>query len=207
MDSHLEILEETLRLGHLAPTAPDTLGESASRGSNRDLPRLVWIIHAVPSRPYQVVTRFTKKTRSSWRNVPTSTSAATLPPLDPSSLKVSVSDVPEGGDLEPRLPCACDRRNAAERLSLKCRQTREEAERRTHAAALHLENQFLMELKNMLCSRPLFKLTRTAFGLFLNFTGRNFLYYIFITSNLYVHPSILGQKWIISKWHLHTQHW
>ncbi|XP_077417452.1 DNA polymerase delta subunit 2 [Vanacampus margaritifer] len=26
MNSHLEILEETLRLGHLAPTAPDTLG-------------------------------------------------------------------------------------------------------------------------------------------------------------------------------------
>lgn len=90
MDNHLEILEETLRLRHLAPTAPDTLGESASRGSNKDLPRLVWIIHAVPSCLYQVVTRFTKKTRSSWRNVPTSTSAATPPPLDPSSLKVSV---------------------------------------------------------------------------------------------------------------------
>lgn len=26
MDSHLEILEQTLRLRHLAPTAPDTLG-------------------------------------------------------------------------------------------------------------------------------------------------------------------------------------
>lgn len=30
MDNHLEILEETLRLQHVAPTAPDTLGKSKS---------------------------------------------------------------------------------------------------------------------------------------------------------------------------------
>ncbi len=28
MDDHLEILESTLRLRHLAPTAPDTLGDT-----------------------------------------------------------------------------------------------------------------------------------------------------------------------------------
>lgn len=27
MDNHLEILEETLQLQHMAPTAPDTLGK------------------------------------------------------------------------------------------------------------------------------------------------------------------------------------
>lgn len=82
MDSHLEILEETLRLRHLAPTAPDTLGESSGRGFHPPGP--VGIVHTVPSSPYQVVIRSTKKTRSFWRNVPTSTSAATPPPLDPS---------------------------------------------------------------------------------------------------------------------------
>lgn len=30
MDNHLEILEETLQLQHMAPTAPDTLGKSKS---------------------------------------------------------------------------------------------------------------------------------------------------------------------------------
>lgn len=30
MDNHLDILEETLQLQHMAPTAPDTLGKSAS---------------------------------------------------------------------------------------------------------------------------------------------------------------------------------
>lgn len=28
MDNHLDILEHTLRLRHMAPTAPDTLGQS-----------------------------------------------------------------------------------------------------------------------------------------------------------------------------------
>lgn len=30
MDNHLDILEESLRLQHMAPTAPDTLGKSLS---------------------------------------------------------------------------------------------------------------------------------------------------------------------------------
>ena len=40
MTDHLDILENTLRLGHLAPTAPDTLGTAPATPSNVIIPSL-----------------------------------------------------------------------------------------------------------------------------------------------------------------------
>lgn len=81
-----------------------SVSRSAETSYHNELPRLVGIIHTVASSPYQVVIRSTKTTHSFWRNVPMSTSVATPPPLDPSSLKVSTwctsRELSEGGDME-----------------------------------------------------------------------------------------------------------
>lgn len=91
MDSHLEILEETLRLRHLAPTAPDTLGwwkeanevNEATCGSKGSVGSFLTFCL------FQVATHIIKEILSSWKIVPTFTSVAMPQLLTPSSSKVS----------------------------------------------------------------------------------------------------------------------
>ena len=90
MDDHLEILENTLRLRHLAPTAPDTLGNTHSHSLTLTPTHTPTegVTVCCDSSLSQAAIRSTRRILSSWRSVLMSTSVAAPPPSSPNASQV-----------------------------------------------------------------------------------------------------------------------